>query len=67
MYIFSCFAIENGSKNATITDIQQAANGSDRDRDSPSDENSNGKTSPCNDEDIDFDERYQSLYSCMFK
>lgn len=55
------FAIENGPKNAAITNIQQAANGSDQDTDPPSDENSNGNTSPRHDKNIDLDERYQTI------
>lgn len=61
------FSEENGPKNASITNIQQAANGSDQDSDPPCDENNNGKTSPRHDENIDLDESMeQSLPENLF-
>ncbi|KAK1401098.1 Zinc finger CCCH domain-containing protein 53 [Heracleum sosnowskyi] len=61
------FSEENGPKNAAFTNIQQAANGSDQDTDPPSNENSNGNTSPRYDENIDFDESMeQSLPENLF-
>ncbi|KAL1802660.1 hypothetical protein ACET3Z_031307 [Daucus carota] len=61
------FSEESGPGNTINTNIQQAAIGSDQDRDSPRNENSNGKTSPGHDENIDLDESMeQSLPENLF-